>query len=265
MSEVIISELNIYPVKSLRQISLPSSKLELYGLQHDRRWMVIDKQGVMLTQRQISRMCLIQPVLTDSGIMLTADGLQDIKVDIPLPADKKLVTVWDDQCQAYDAGEDVARWLSSFLGQECRLVYFPDDEFRQVDTNFSQQGDRTAFSDGFPLLLISQSSLDDLNNRLAQPVPMKRFRPNLVVTGCKPYAEDNWSKIRIGEISFRIVKPCSRCVIPTIDIDTAEKSAEPLKTLSSYRRGDNKVFFGQNVINDNEGVLTLGMPVEIVE
>jgi uncharacterized protein YcbX len=135
-----------------------------------------------------------------------------------------------------------------------------------VDLGYAQQGDRTAFSDGFPLLLISQASLDDLNSRLTQnqqqPVTMNRFRPNLVVSGCEAFAEDGWKKIRIGEITFRIVKPCSRCVIPNIDIETAERGNEPARMLASYRKRDNKIFFGQNVIAENEGELTIGMPVE---
>jgi uncharacterized protein YcbX len=174
-------------------------------------------------------------------------------------------TVWKDQCQAFDAGDAAANWLSKFLSVKCRLVYFPDGEFRQVDLKYANTGDKTAFSDGFPLLLISQESLDDLNHRLSVPIAMNRFRPNIVIKGCQPFAEDSWKEIRIGGIIFRLVKPCSRCVIPSINIETAEKEDEPLKTLISYRKRDNKIFFGQNVIAEKKGQIEVGMPVEIIE
>lgn len=166
---------------------------------------------------------------------------------------------------ALDCGDEAAAWLSRFLEMECRLVFFPEDEIRQVDPTYARSGDRTAFSDGFPVLLISQASLDDLNRRLKTPVAMRRFRPNLVVSGCEPFAEDGWKQIRVGEVTFRVVKPCSRCVIPNIDPDTAEKSAEPTRTLSGFRRRENKIFFGQNLIADGMGKLELGMPVEVLE
>ena len=265
MSDVTVSELAIYPVKSCGQIQLQKSRVEAFGLQYDRRWMVVDEQDVMLTQRKIARMCLIQVKLTPLGILLNAPGMKELRVNIPEHDNKRLVTVWQDQCQSYDAGEEATDWLGNFLKTGCRLVYFPDNEVRQVDPEYAMQGDKTAFSDGFPLLLISQASLDDLNHRLASPISMARFRPNLVVKGCEKFAEDNWKKIRIGEIEFRIVKPCSRCVIPSINIETAEKEEEPTKTLVSYRKRDNKIFFGQNVIASTTGEIQLGMPVEVIE
>jgi hypothetical protein len=178
---------------------------------------------------------------------------------------KCYVTVWDDKCQAFDAGEDAAAWLSRYLLTKCRLVYFPDNEFRQVDLNYANKGEKTAFSDGFPLLLISQASLDDLNSRLVLHVAMNRFRPNIVVNGCLPFAEDLWKIIRIGNVTYRLVKPCSRCVIPSINIETAEREEEPIKTLAHYRKRDNKIFFGQNVIADVTGDIKVGMKVEVIE
>ena len=269
MPEIKITELNIYPVKSCRKISLDHSLVESFGLQHDRRWMLVDEQGTMITQRQKSRLCLIQPTLTDNGITVQAVGFPDLMINMPVNESLQQVTVWNDDCQAYDAGDEAASWFSEFLSVNCRLVYFPDTEFRQVDLNYAKKGERIAFSDGFPLLLISESSLDDLNQRLIleqqPPITMNRFRPNLVVSGCDAFAEDDWKKMRIGDITFRIVKPCSRCVIPNIDIDTGKRSNEPAKTLSTYRRRDNALYFGQNVIAENKGELTIGMPVEIIE
>lgn len=264
-ASVKLTQLAIYPVKSMRQIALNSSRVDPFGLQHDRRWMMVDAQGKMITQRQQARMCLIQPELNQQGVCLHAAGMADLFVFKPVAGDKRSVTVWDDQCQAYDAGDDAANWLSEFFSITCRLVYFPTDEFRQVDLNYAQPGERTAFSDGFPLLLISQASLDDLNQRLQTPISMSRFRPNLVVSGCDAFAEDRWKKIRIGTINFRIVKPCSRCGIPNIDIATAQRGPEPSKTLITYRKRDNKIFFGQNVIAENEGELHVEMPLELIE
>jgi len=265
MPEIIVSELAIYPVKSLGQITLTTSTLETFGLQHDRRWMVIDTNQHMLTQRQQSRMCLIQVTLATNGILLTAPGITDLEVRQPDSIDKRQVTVWKDTCTAYDAGDAAASWLSKFLNVPCRLVYFPDDEFRAVDPNYAKAGDKTAFSDGFPILLTSIASLDDLNNKIGVPLSMQRFRPNIVVSGNTAYAEDNWKRIKIGDITMRVVKPCSRCIIPSIDPQTADRGEQPTRALVQYRKKGNKVFFGQNVITDKAGIISVGMPIEILE
>ena len=260
-----VSELAIYPVKSLGQIVMDTVQVGRFGFELDRRWMVVGGDGHMVTQRKKPRMCLIQPRISENNLWLYAPDMPDIEVLYSPDSSRRPVTVWEDQCMALDCGDEVAEWLSRFLDMKCRLVFFPEDEIRQVDPAYAEPGDRTAFSDGFPVLLISQASLNDLNRRLATPVSMRRFRPNLVVAGCEPFAEDKWKKIRIGEITFRLVKPCSRCIVPNINPDTAEKSAEPNRTLSSFRRWDNKIFFGQNVIADCQGTLEPGMPIEIIE
>lgn len=265
MTNLTVSELFIYPVKSCREIKQCSTVVESFGLKNDRRWMVVDSNGVMLTQRKIAKMCLIQPEITETGLILNTATMDSIHVKTPTQNNKADVKVWADHCQAFDAGDEAARWLSHILATECRLVYFPENEFRQVDLDYANEGDKTAFSDGFPLLLISQPSLDDLNQRLPSPITMNRFRPNIVLDGCKPFAEDSWKKIRIGDITFRIVKPCSRCVIPSINIETAEREDEPTKTLTGYRKQDNKIFFGQNVIADGIGPIETGMSVEVIE
>lgn len=265
MSQLVVSELAIYPVKSMRQVAVKSSMIDMGGLKYDRRWMVVDNDGRMITQRQQSRLCLIQPELIENGLRLRTPGRVDLEVAVPSVNIKSSVTVWKDNCSAYEAGDESRQWLSEFLGIECRLVYFPENEIRIVDQKYAQHGDRTAFSDGFPMLLTSQASLDDLNTRLDSPVPMARFRPNIVISGCEPYAEDSWRRLKIGDFSLRLVKPCSRCVIPSIDIETAERTGEPTKTLSSYRRQDNKILFGQNVVLDGEGELYTGMSVEVLE
>ena len=265
MTDFTVSQLSIYPVKSCRGINLQSTSAEDFGLKNDRRWMVVDESGVMLTQRKLSSMCLINVTLTEAGIQLSTSAMESLQVTIPISANILKVKVWNDECMAYDAGDEAANWLSQFLNISCRLVYFPEDEIRQVDLDYANEGDKTAFSDGFPLLLISQASLDDLNSRLDNPISMNRFRPNIVVEGCQPYEEDSWKKIKIGDIDYSIVKPCSRCVIPSINPETAEREKEPTKTLITYRKRDNKIFFGQNVIAQATGKIDVGMHVEIIE
>ena len=264
MTNILVSGLSVYPVKSCAEVQLESANVEQFGLNNDRRWMVVDEHGVMLTQRKISKMCLIQTQVINDGLILSASDIEPLVVKYP-SVNKSLVTVWNDQCHVYDAGEDAAIWLSRYLLKKCRLVYFPEDEFRQVDLNYANKGDKTAFSDGFPLLLISQASLDDLNSRLSLPITMTHFRPNIVVAGCTPFAEDAWKIIRIGKVTYRLVKPCSRCVIPGINIVTAEREEEPIKTLAHYRKRNNKIFFGQNVIANETGKIKLGMKVEVIE
>jgi len=264
-SAIRVSQLSIYPVKSCREININETLVEPFGLKNDRRWMVVDENGVMLTQRKLTHMCLIQPQLIENTLILKHENMNDLHVETPINNNSLVVKVWDDSCTAIDAGDDAANWLSQVLSTSCRLVFFPDEEFRQVDLDYAQPGDKTAFSDGFPLLLISQASLDDLNSRLASPISMARFRPNIVVNDCDAFAEDGWRKFRIGEAIFRVVKPCSRCVIPSINIETAERESEPTKTLANYRKRDNKIFFGQNIIAEQLGHIEVGMTVEDIE
>lgn len=258
-----LSELTIYPLKSCGEIALNQAKLSPFGLELDRRWMLIDEQGMMLTQRKHARMCLIRCSLNNGQLTVSAPGTPSL--DIQITDNITKATVWEDTCNAYDCGDAASNWFSAFLNTPARLVYFPDDEQRQVDLNYARPGDITAFSDGFPYLLISQASLDDLNSRLQTAVEMNRFRPNLVITGNEAFAEDQWKRIRIGTIEFSLVKPCSRCIIPSINPANAEKTTEPVKTLASYRLCENKIFFGQNVIAHGSGLLEVGMPVEIIE
>lgn len=265
MTKLSVAGLSIYPVKSCREVKLNSSLVGDFGLENDRRWMIVDEKGVMLTQRKVAEMCLIQVELTNFGIILTKSSKDRLSVRIPNPKTKTTIKIWQDNCEAFDAGDDAANWLSTVLSVKCRLVYFPEDEFRQVDLTYANKGEKIAFSDGFPLLLVSQASLDDLNSRLNTPVAMERFRPNIIVSGCQSYEEDSWKGIRIGEMVFRIVKPCSRCIIPNVNIETAQREQEPIKTLSTYRKRENKIFFGQNVIADSVGEIKVGMSFEIIK
>ncbi|HEB78165.1 MAG TPA: MOSC domain-containing protein [Methylothermaceae bacterium] len=266
MSLPTLSEIHIYPVKSLGGIALQRWSLDEFGLRLDRRWMVVDPEGQFLTQRQYPQMARIRPRI-DSGGRLTLFHPDQGEFAVP-PVDpgapRWRVKVWSDTVAAVPVSGAADRWLSEAIGIACRLVWFPDDVRRQVDTRYARKGERTAFSDGFPLLLISQASLDDLNGRLPNPVPMHRFRPNLVVAGTEPYAEDHWQRIQIGAVTMRVVKPCSRCIITTVDPETGRRTGqEPLATLAKYRRRGNRVYFGQNLIHEGSGTLQVGDPVRI--
>lgn len=266
MSSLILSGIAIYPVKSLAGLELSEAVVGERGFLFDRHWMVVDDRGVFLTQRELPRMALIQPALNENGLELHAEGQAPLYLpfepDAPEPLD---VQIWNDRCQAMTCGEAADRWLASVLGRPARLVYLPPENVRHLDPEYARPDDETGFADGFPFLLISEASLADLNSRLDERLPMRRFRPNLVITGCGPYAEDTWGRIRIGNIGFRVVKPCSRCAITTVNPETAERGKEPLTTLARYRRRGKKVYFGQNLIHDTTGVLNIGDPVEILE
>src|SRR5690606_17075494 len=197
---------------------------------------------------------------------LTAPGQDDLSVALPDPdQDLRGVIIWRDSLRVPDAGDEAAEWLSALLGKACRLVQVPEGRARQVDTGYAQPGDRVAFADGFPLLLIGQASLDDLSQRVGQPLSMLRFRPNLVVTGSEPYADDTWKRIRIGELEFEGAKGCARCILTTVDPQTGERDArrEPLATLKTYRERGGDVCFGQSLLARGVGELQLGMTVRV--
>ncbi len=175
-----------------------------------------------------------------------------------------LARVWDDLVESLPVSDGTDRWFSEFLGLRCRLVYLPDESVRPVDPAYGRPGDQVGLADGFPFLLISEASLADLNARLEGSVPMNRFRPNLVVRGCGPFAEDDWKLVRIGPIAFRVVKPSARCHITTVDQETAATGKEPLRTLARFRRCGTRVLFGQNLIHDKTGTLRINDTVEVI-
>lgn len=259
-----VTELAIYPIKSTRRISVRQARITTTGFDHDRRWMLVDPKGQFITQRQHPEMVHITAQPDEHGLSLTAPEMQTTQIAFPEMGKRFGVTVWSDQCAALDAGDRAAQWFSRYMGFDCRLVYMDDACQRQVDQRYAQSEDLTSFADGFPFLLTSEASLADLNTRLQKPVPMERFRPNIVVNGLDAYAEDHWQRIRIGQIEFRVSKACSRCVMTTVDTDTGVKGKEPLKTLSSYRRGEKGVLFGMNLNHDSEGVISVGDRVEIL-
>ena len=264
-----LSGLYRYPMKSAAGEALPAAEVDALGVQGDRRWMVVDAaNGRFITQRLLPQMTQLQALWQDAEhLLLSAPGMPDLLVAVPgAQAALRAVTIWRDNLQVPDAGEAAALWLSQLLGRACRLVQVPVERARQVDTGYAEVGEKVAFADGFPLLLIGQASLDDLSARVGRSLPMLRFRPNLVVAGSQAYAEDSWQRIRIGELEFRVVKGCSRCIMTTLDPSSGERSAdrEPLSTLKTYRERDGEVYFGQNLIACGTGRLALDMPVEVL-
>lgn len=264
----IVSHLFIYPVKSLGGISVPSALLTDRGFQYDRRWMLIDEHNQFLTQREHPSMALLQTEIAGTGITVFHKQYPAEKILIPFAAsihEKLMVKIWDDYCEAITISKEINEWFSNKLRVSCKLVFMPDDSLRKVDTRYAvNENDITNFSDGYPLLMIGQSSLDDLNNLLPGPLPMNRFRPNIVFTGGEPYEEDEMEHFVIADINFYGVKLCSRCVITTIDQDSLEKSKEPLKTLAGYRTMNNNIYFGQNVLYNKPGIIKIGDELEIV-
>ena len=264
MTHYTLSAITLYPVKSLAGISVSRWPVTKTGLQYDRKWMLIDQDRQFLSQRKLPHMALIKTALTDSHLILSAPGMENLLLALA-PTDGEIIdsTIWHDQCDARRVSAEADQWLSHFLKQDCRLVYQPDEMIRPVDSDYGRATDSVAFSDGFPFLIISENSLVSLNRDMQLNLPMTRFRPNLVISGCAAYAEDSWREISIGGIDFRLPKPCSRCSVPTIDPNTAQSGKEPLTTLSRVRKWQNKVYFGQNALHNQCGLLTVGDTVQV--
>jgi len=265
-----LSALYRYPLKSGKGQPLQQIGLDKLGLDGDRRWMLVDEaSGRFLTQRAVAKMSQLSAQWNGAGgLTLSAEGVPAL--DVPLPgsdAELRGVTIWRDTLRVPDAGAEAAAWVSDFIGKPTRLVHVPLDRARTTEAGYGKDDDKVGFADGYPLLLIGQASLDDLSARIGRPMEMLRFRPNLVIEGSDAFAEDGWTRVRIGDVEFRVVKPCSRCILTTIDPASGERSTdrEPLATLKTYREQAGEVMFGQNLVNDGPGRLDVGMPVTILE
>ncbi len=265
-----LTSIHIYPLKGGRGLDLGESAVEAWGLAGDRRWMLVDEDFRFISQREHASMArLVVRYGPGGGLLVSAAGHPQLAV--PVPGDRELVkvAVWGSNVLAAGAGPEADAWFSGYLGQPARLVYLDDPSRRAVDPEYGQAGDVVSFADGYPLLLTSQDSLGQLGDWLAadgdQPVPMNRFRPNVVVTGFEPWAEDRWRRVRIGDTSFRVAKPCGRCVVTTTDQFTGVRGAQPLRMLARHRRFGKNLVFGQNIIPDAPGQLRVGDPVEITE
>ncbi|MCO6490049.1 MAG: MOSC domain-containing protein [Phaeodactylibacter sp.] len=243
-----ITALYTYPIKSLAGISLPRARVGRRGLAYDRRWMLVDRDGLFISQREIPQLALLAPEFSGPHLIIRhrLEGLEPLVAGVlpPEGAAGLEVQIWDDHCRALPVSPQADEWFSEALGTRCRLVYLPDESVRPLNPTYGQPGEMVGFADSCPLLVIGEASLGDLNQRLEEPVPMNRFRPNIVFSGGQPYEEEQWKSFRIGGARFRGIRTCGRCQITTIDQESAEMGKEPLRTLSTYRRQGHRIEFG---------------------
>lgn len=266
-----LSEIWIYPVKSFGGIQLQESKVTDRGLELDRRWLLIDDDGRFLSQREYPQLALFDTDIVGDSLRI-AHRVSFESIDIPLRPifseyeNKIKVTVWDDLIDAFEVSATITDWFTKQLGLSVRLVYMPEESERKLDPKYAITGvENNSFSDAYPFLIIGQASLDDLNSRMKNPVPMNRFRPNFVFTNGDAFEEDTWRDFRIGDVSFVGVKPCDRCVMTTVDQEKGIISGkDPLKALAKYRNFGNKVLFGQNVIGLGLGNVSVGNEISVL-
>ncbi|MBX2915116.1 MAG: MOSC domain-containing protein [Cyclobacteriaceae bacterium] len=251
MSPLTLSEIWIYPIKSFAGIRVKQAKLKQKGLEGDRRWMLMDETGRFITQREHPNLALFDLSIDNAGLLVVNRITQQkLVVDnhSTLTGTEYAATIWDDEVKVVEPDMKYSNWFSKQVGIACKLVFFPETNVRNVDPKYASNQEQVSLADGYPYLIIGQSSLNDLNSRLEVPVTMQRFRPNFVFTGGEAFEEDGWQHFKIGANLFRGVKRCARCVLTTVNPQTGEKGSEPLLTLSKYRKEENKIFFGQNVI-----------------
>lgn len=268
MNEFYLSEINIYPIKSLGGISLKEAKIEEKGLQYDRRWMLVDEEGTFISQRKHFELALLQVCITEN--ILTVSHKKNSNQTISFSLDEEMdesisVTVWDDNLSGLEVNTKVSDWFSEFLKMKVRLVKMPLADKRLVDQRYALNNEVVSFADGYPCLIIGQSSLDGLNEKLGEPIRMDRFRPNFVFTGGTPHIEDNFVTFYLGDTLFSAVKPCARCVLITVDQQTGAKGQEPLRTLAGYRTVGKKILFGQNLIHSGSAIIRIGEELRVKE
>lgn len=264
-----LTEIRRYPVKSCRGESVAEAVVEPWGLAGDRRWMIVDADGAVVTAREVNRMLLVHPVETATGLHVTAPDTPPLDVARPDPGAQSPVSIWGYDLPAADAGPAADAWFSEVLGTAVRLVWLDDPTRRQVRQDFAEPDDRVSFADGFPVLVTTPESLAALQEQASAPVPMVRFRPNVVVDGFPAWAEDDWRRVRIGAAVFRAVKGCDRCVMTTVDAETAARGKEPIATLARTRRFDGRTFFGVNLVPEAPGgpspTIRVGDDVEVLD
>ncbi|MFG2129331.1 MOSC domain-containing protein [Streptomyces sp. NPDC048751] len=265
--------IHVHPVKAFRGLAPREAVVEPWGLAGDRRWALIDDGGKVVTQRQQPRLApAAAELLPGGGLRLSAPGLEPLTVDVPRPTGTTTVEIFRDKVEGVLADDAAHAWCSAYLGADVRLVHMDDPATcRAVDPDYALPGETVSFADGYPLLLTTTASLDALNSLIAQgdhagegPLPMNRFRPNVVVSGTEAWAEDGWSRVSIGEVAFRVAKMCGRCVVTTTDQGTAERGKEPLRTLGRHRLIDGKLVFGQNLVPLDRGTIRVGDPVTVL-
>lgn len=254
-----LTGIHVYPIKGARGTSLSEAAVEARGLRHDRRFMIVDRDGIAITQRQNARLALVAPSIERDALVVGG-----VRVPLSPEGPRREVVVWHSTVSAVEASADASAAISDVIGEHAALVFMPDDAGRRVKEVYARDV-LVSFADAFPFLLASEASLADLNRQLEAPVPMDRFRPNFVIDGDRAWAEDEWAAIRIGELEFRMPKGCDRCVVTTIDQRTATAGREPLATLARIRHRDNKVWFGENLIHAETGTVRVGDTVTVAQ
>ncbi len=258
MNSIKVTQLRIYPIKSLPGISLDSVNVLPKGFEYDRRFMLVDEDGVAITQRTHPVLALFNVSIENDRISVAKNN-DSVTIPIsPLTGTEFAAKIWNDTVTTVEPDSHLSGWFSKHVGVKCKLVFFPESNPRPVDSRYGKNGNHVSLADAYPVLIIGQSSLDELNRRLDAPVGMNRFRPNIVFSGGEPFEEDRWSDFRVGQGAFKAVKSCDRCVLITINPETGEKGTEPLRTLATFRKQDNKVLFGQNVLIVNTSRINVG-------
>ena len=267
-----LSEIYIYPIKSLGGIRLEKSNITTRGLEHDRRFMLVDENGRFLSQREYPQLAIFQTEIEGDFLAITnKKSNTSLRISLQYSiihsfSHSIIVQIWDDETSAIEVNSEASNWFTQALGIPTRLVYMPEESLRKTDAQYSLTGEEiTSFSDGYPILIIGQSSLNDLNSRLENPVNINRFRPNFVFTNGEPFEEDAWHEFTVGNVRFFGVKPSARCIMTTIDQETGEKKGkEPLLTLNKYRKAGNRILFGQNVLINQLGTVSVGDDVTVL-
>ena len=257
-----VSSLYIYPIKSLQGISLKEAEVLERGFKHDRRWMLVNEDNSLITQRTHPHLSQVSVSIDNENIVASYKGMPDMEVPLVLDGGKNVeVKVWNDHVAAHEAPSHINEWFSEIIGDPSRLVFMKETAARPANPERAVNNENVSFADGYPYLLLGESSLADLNKRLESQLPMNRFRPNIVFTGGEAFVEDQWRKIEIGDVQFHVTHPCKRCIFTTIDQDTGQIGKEPLKTLATYRRDGNDVIFGVNTLALTRGIIKVGDPI----
>ncbi|MEU9441224.1 MOSC N-terminal beta barrel domain-containing protein [Streptomyces sp. NPDC048304] len=274
MGNAEVQSIHVHPVKAFRGVAPREAVVEPWGLAGDRRWTLIDDGGKVVTQREQPRLALAaaEPG-PGGGVRLSAPGRAPLTVPVPEPAGTVPVNVFGTKVEAVPAADAAHAWCSAYLEADVRLVHLDDPATRRpVDPEYALPGETVSFADGYPLLVTTTVSLDALNSLIAEgphahegPLPMNRFRPNVVVSGTEAWAEDHWSRISVGEVLFRVAKPSGRCVVTTTDQDTAARGREPLRTLARHRNVGSRLLFGQNLVPLSRGTIRIGDPVRVLD
>ncbi|MFD9635797.1 MOSC domain-containing protein [Streptomyces violascens] len=271
--DAVVHGMHIHPVKSVGGYDTAQAAVEPWGLAGDRRWMLVDTEGTAVTQRERPGLALSSAAtLPGGGVRLSAPGQDDLVVEPPEPMAAVGVTLFGNKFKAVTAADEAHAWFSAYLGTEVRLMHLDDPARRRtINPKYAPNGETVSFADGYPLQIATRASLDALNSLIAQggnpaegPLPMNRFRPNVVLDGTEAWAEDTWSRISIGEVTFRVAKPCGRCVITTTDQATAERGKEPLRTLARHRRIGSSLAFGVLVIPEDTGIIRIGDALKVL-